>query len=93
MAFDVVGSRSSSICWRHTERYTERLSRHTGKLWELVTGSLLSLITGKTPKHGRYLECDESISAAHILVEYEKDDGTTGILAECSVCDDVVRPE
>ncbi|WP_449405124.1 DUF7837 family putative zinc-binding protein [Haloplanus rubicundus] len=50
-------------------------------------------MTGKTPKHGRCLECDESISAAHILVEYEKDDGTTGILAECSVCDDVVRSE
>ncbi|WP_460538383.1 DUF7837 family putative zinc-binding protein [Haloplanus salinarum] len=50
-------------------------------------------MTGKTPKHGRCLGCDESISAAQILVEYEKDDGTTGILAECPVCDDVVRSE
>jgi hypothetical protein len=32
MVLDVVRSRSSSIYWRHTEMYTERLSRHTGKL-------------------------------------------------------------
>ena len=50
-------------------------------------------MTSDTPNHGRCPECDEGISASWILVEYEKDDGTTGVWAECPVCDDVVSPE
>jgi len=46
-----------------------------------------------TPELGQCPECDQDISAAHVLVEYEKDDGTTGIWAECPICDDVVSPE
>mgnify|MGYP000043471842 CR=1 FL=1 len=49
-------------------------------------------MTDDTPKHGRCPECDEDISAAYILVEYEKGDGMTGIWAECPTCDDVVSP-
>ncbi|WP_449404858.1 DUF7837 family putative zinc-binding protein [Haloplanus natans] len=43
--------------------------------------------------HGRCPMCDEIISAAHILVEYKKNNGATGIWAECLLCDDVVSPE
>lgn len=42
---------------------------------------------------GRCPECGESISAAWVLVEYEKADGTTGVWAECPACADVVCPE
>lgn len=41
---------------------------------------------------GRCPECDTQISSAWILVEYTKDDGTTGIWAECPDCGDVVSP-
>jgi len=50
-------------------------------------------MTRKTPDYGRGPECDTDISAAHILVESETDNGTTGIWAECPGCDDVVSPE
>ncbi|WP_455429257.1 DUF7837 family putative zinc-binding protein [Haloplanus rubicundus] len=50
-------------------------------------------MTNDTRKHGRCPKCDEDISVAHVLVEYEKDDGTTGLWAECPTCDDVVSPE
>ena len=53
----------------------------------------LPLMTDDTPKLGRCPECEENISAAYILVEYEKNDGTTGIWAECPSCDDVVNPD
>jgi len=49
-------------------------------------------MTDDTPTHGRCPGCGEGISAACILVEYEKNDGTTGIWAECPTCDDVVSP-
>jgi hypothetical protein len=42
---------------------------------------------------GRCPDCDESIPSAWLLVEYEKDDGTEGVWAECPVCEDVVAPE
>ena len=42
---------------------------------------------------GRCPECGEDISEAWILVEYEKEDGTEGVWAECPVCEDVVAPE
>jgi len=42
---------------------------------------------------GRCPDCGESISRAWLLVEYETDDGDTGIWAECPDCDDVVAPE
>ncbi|WP_437125173.1 DUF7837 family putative zinc-binding protein [Haloarcula limicola] len=38
-------------------------------------------------------DCDEEITPAWLLVEYEQDDGTTGIWAECPACEDVVKPE
>jgi hypothetical protein len=50
-------------------------------------------MTDDIPKRGRCPECDEDISVAHVLVEYEKNNGTTGIWAECPICDDVVSPE
>ena len=42
---------------------------------------------------GRCPDCGKSISRAWLLVEYETDDGDTGIWAECPDCDDVVAPE
>lgn len=42
---------------------------------------------------GRCPDCGESIPTAWLLVEYEKDDGETGIYAECPGCQEVVAPE
>lgn len=42
---------------------------------------------------GRCPECGDQIPETWLLVEYEKDDGSEGIWAECPVCDDVVAPE
>lgn len=42
---------------------------------------------------GRCPDCGENISEAWLLVEYEKEDGSEGIWAECPACDDVVAPE
>ncbi len=50
-------------------------------------------MTNGTSELGRCPDCGEDISAAWILVEYEKDDGSTGIWAECPVCETVVSPE
>ncbi|WP_449404868.1 DUF7837 family putative zinc-binding protein [Haloplanus natans] len=50
-------------------------------------------MTTDTSQHGRCPKCEEGIFTVHILVEYEKDDGTTGIWAECPVCNDIVSPE
>jgi hypothetical protein len=38
-------------------------------------------------------DCDETITTAWVLVEYEKEDGTEGVWAECPACKDVVAPE
>ena len=40
---------------------------------------------------GECPRCGEDLS--RILIEYEKDDGTEGVWAECPQCDDVVDPE
>jgi hypothetical protein len=50
-------------------------------------------MTSDATNLGRCPECGESIPAAWLLVEYEKDDGETGIWAECPACEDVVEPE
>jgi len=42
---------------------------------------------------GRCPDCDESISPGWRLIEYEKDDGTKYVWAECPECGDVVSPE
>jgi hypothetical protein len=42
---------------------------------------------------GRCPECSANISDAWILVEYEKDDGTEGVWAECPACEDVFAPQ
>lgn len=41
---------------------------------------------------GRCPDCGESIPTGWLLVEYEKDNGETGIWAECPECSDVVAP-
>jgi hypothetical protein len=38
-------------------------------------------------------DCGERISTAWRLIDYEKDDGTEGIWAECPACSEVVEPE
>ena len=42
---------------------------------------------------GRCPECSEDILEAWVLVEYNKDDGTEGVWAECLTCGDVVSPK
>jgi len=42
---------------------------------------------------GRCPECGAEIPPAWALVEYEKEDGTEGIWAECPDCETVVDPE
>ena len=49
-------------------------------------------MTGDPPL-GNCPKCGEELSSAYVLVEYEKDDGTTGIWAECPICDEVVSPQ
>ncbi|WP_449405128.1 DUF7837 family putative zinc-binding protein [Haloplanus rubicundus] len=57
-------------------RYDSTQSLHRNITLQPVGGELshapfLLLITYDTPKHGQCPECDENISAAHVLVEYE----------------------
>jgi hypothetical protein len=42
---------------------------------------------------GRCPECGKRLPTVWLLVEYEKEDGQTGIWAECPDCEDVVAPE
>jgi len=42
---------------------------------------------------GRCPDCDVQISDAWVLIEYEKNDGETGVWAECPECGNVVSPE
>jgi len=42
---------------------------------------------------GRCPDCDERISESRLLIEFEKDDGTSGAWAECPSCEKVVAPE
>jgi hypothetical protein len=46
-----------------------------------------------TKELGDCPDCGESISPAWALVEYERDDGSEGVWAECPVCEDIVEPE
>jgi hypothetical protein len=50
-------------------------------------------MAGNDSRIGRCPECGEEISSAWILVEYEKEDGTEGIWAECLGCEEVVSPD
>jgi len=42
---------------------------------------------------GQCPDCGTTIAAAWLLIEYEDAGGQTGMWAECSGCDDVVKPE
>jgi hypothetical protein len=42
---------------------------------------------------GRCPECGEKIPSEWSLIDYEKEDGTSGVWAECPACDDVVEPD
>jgi predicted RNA-binding Zn-ribbon protein involved in translation (DUF1610 family) len=42
---------------------------------------------------GHCPECGEVITPAWILVEYQKDDDTDAVWAECPDCEDVVAPK
>jgi phage terminase large subunit GpA-like protein len=42
---------------------------------------------------GRCPECGERIPPAWLLVEYEREDSTEGVWAECPACEGVVAPE
>jgi len=50
-------------------------------------------MTNGTNSLGRCPNCGRSIPPGFLLLEYETDDGSTGIWAECPDCDDVVDPE
>lgn len=60
----------------------------------IVTRSFYPLsMSDKRKTLGRCPRCDEQIPPAWALVEYEKDDGSDGVWAECPVCEDVIEPE
>lgn len=42
---------------------------------------------------GHCPQCGEAIPATWKLIEYEREDGTTGVFAECPTCEAVVKPE
>ena len=42
---------------------------------------------------GRCPDCNKPITRPWVLVEYEKDDGTDGVWAECPACAEVIAPE
>jgi hypothetical protein len=42
---------------------------------------------------GRCPDCGDRITPTWMLVEYERDDGTDGVWAECPSCEVVVAPE
>jgi len=73
---------------------SEGLHSTVAKFWMEgnVTRSLPLCMTSDASL-GRCPDCGERISRAWLLVEYEKDNGTTGIWAECPSCEDVVSPE
>ena len=50
-------------------------------------------MSDKTEPLGICPKCGAEIEPFQLLVEYEKDDGTTGRFAECESCGEVVRPE
>lgn len=37
--------------------------------------------------------CSESIADRDVIIEYERDDGTTGVYAECPDCREIIAPE
>ncbi|GAA0541531.1 hypothetical protein GCM10008994_15770 [Halorubrum ejinorense] len=51
------------------------------------------LMTDSPPALGHCPSCEQEISAAWKLIEYEQADGNTGIFAECPSCEKVVKPE
>jgi len=83
--------------------YIWRIARHglnayvrgwTIFVWKDHCHTLLPLpMPDDTQRLGRCPNCDERITTPWLLVEYEKDDGTEGIWAECPTCEDVVAPE
>jgi len=42
---------------------------------------------------GRCPDCGEPIASVWRLIEYETDDGSDGVWAECPACGNVVDPE
>jgi hypothetical protein len=58
-----------------------------------VTRSLPLSMTTDESTIGRCPDCSERIPSTWLLIEFEKDDGTTGCWAECPACSDVVRPK
>jgi len=55
--------------------------------------SLHSPMSNETEPLGVCPDCGAEIQPFHLLVEYEKDDGTRGRFAECEQCSEVVTPE
>jgi predicted RNA-binding Zn-ribbon protein involved in translation (DUF1610 family) len=37
-------------------------------------------------------DCERNLPPAYVLIEYERDDGTEGMFAECPECGEVVKP-
>jgi len=61
--------------------------RHT------VTRSLQSLRMTSNSALGCCPDCGERIPTRWCLIDYEREDGTEGVWAECPACKDVVAPE
>jgi hypothetical protein len=50
-------------------------------------------MSNDTPLLGHCPDCASAIPEGWLLVEYTKDNGTTGNWAECPDCETVVAPE
>lgn len=50
-------------------------------------------MTDDTQILGHCPSCDERISKVWLLLEYEKEDDSKGVWAECPACEEVVAPE
>lgn len=63
---------------------------------------LLAAVSATAARHTRMSDqntsigvcpnCERSVTTASLLIEYERDDGTTGQFADCPHCDSVVKP-
>ncbi|WP_042665599.1 hypothetical protein [Haloferax sp. ATB1] len=48
-------------------------------------------MTNESTTIGRCPDCETELHEYHVLIEFETEDGGTGLFADCPECDDVVR--
>jgi len=84
----------NSVCFRAESRRkltfgatNKTIGRNT------VTRSFQPLCMTNDSPLGCCPDCGESIPTGWRLIDYERDDGTEGVWAECPACENVVSPE